>query len=128
MSKGIILSPKHGVNPCIPVCFFCGEEKNELAFLGKLPARDGDSDPEAPKHLVLDYEPCDKCKEKFSKGVLIIEVVPYAEDRPSIQKDAYPTGNYAVVKPEALTNGAKAGSMALMYADEFQEIFRKPEE
>lgn len=24
----ITLSPKYGVNPTIPVCFWCGEEKN----------------------------------------------------------------------------------------------------
>lgn len=67
MSKRIKLSEKYGVNPTIPVCFWCGESKNEIALLGRLgDARKGE-DIEAPKNMVLDYEPCDKCKEKFTK-------------------------------------------------------------
>lgn len=34
--SSIKLSSKHGVNPTIPVCFFCGEEKNEIALLGRI--------------------------------------------------------------------------------------------
>lgn len=60
MSDDITLSPKHGVNPCIPLCAFCGEEKNQIALLGKL--RD---DKEAPKYAVIDAEPCDNCKDKI---------------------------------------------------------------
>ena len=41
MSKGTIeLSPKHGVNATIPVCFWCGKEKNEIAILGRVRKRD----------------------------------------------------------------------------------------
>ena len=36
--------------------FWCGKERGELALLGKLPG-----DAEAPKNVVLDYEPCDCC-------------------------------------------------------------------
>lgn len=32
--SGIKLSPKYGVNPTIPVCFWCGKEKNEIALMG----------------------------------------------------------------------------------------------
>ena len=60
----ILLSPKHGLNPTIPICFWCGEEKNEIALMGRIgDARKGE-DFEAPMHAVLDYEPCDKCREK----------------------------------------------------------------
>ena len=38
MSKSIRLSPAHGVNPTIPICFWCGNEKNEIALMGKLPS------------------------------------------------------------------------------------------
>ena len=31
-NAGIKLSPKHGLNPTIPVCFWCGEERNEVAL------------------------------------------------------------------------------------------------
>ena len=70
MCKSIKLSKKHGVNPTIPICFWCGKEKNEVALLGELKG-----DAEAPKHVIVDYEPCDKCKELFSKGIQIIGVV-----------------------------------------------------
>ena len=34
MSKDDIkLSPKHGLNPTMPVCFWCGKEKNEVAHI-----------------------------------------------------------------------------------------------
>lgn len=51
-NKTIKFSPKHGLNPTIPVCFFCGQQKNEIAFMGRLAG-----DAEAPRNLILDYEP-----------------------------------------------------------------------
>ena len=36
MSKSIRLSKEHGVNPTIPICFWCEKDKNEIAMLGKL--------------------------------------------------------------------------------------------
>lgn len=68
MSKSIRLSEKHGVNPCIPVCFWCGKSKNEIALLGKLK-----DDSKAPMNAVLDREPCDECKELMSRGVTLAE-------------------------------------------------------
>ena len=32
----IRLSEKHGLNPTLGVCFFCGEETGEIGLLGKL--------------------------------------------------------------------------------------------
>ena len=61
--KGVRISPKHGLNPCIPVCVFCGEEKNEVAILGMLK-----NDKEAPRNVILDYEPCEKCKANWSRS------------------------------------------------------------
>ena len=101
MSDSILLSPKHGANPCIPICFFCREEKNEVALLGKLPG-----DIEAPKNVLLDYVPCDKCKEQFKLGVTLIEVTnkPMIENQPEIQQGLYPTGRFATIKEEAAKN------------------------
>lgn len=65
----ILLSKKHGVNPAIPVCFFCGEEKNEVILAGKMKY-----DAEAPKHAVWDKKPCDKCRELMEMGVMLISV------------------------------------------------------
>lgn len=100
MSKSIPLSKNYGANPTIPICFWCGEEKNEIALLGKLKG-----DAEAPRKtwLLGDYEPCDKCKDHFGKGILIIEAstVPLIDKQPPyLQEDAYPTGNYVVLSEE----------------------------
>lgn len=67
--SGIPISKKHGVNPTIPLCFFCGEEKNEVALLGKLP-----DDAEAPRNCVLDMEPCGTCAERRKTHVHLIVI------------------------------------------------------
>ena len=71
MSENIKLSPKHGVNPTISICFYCGAEKNEIALLGKI---GGKNDLEAPRKTVLNYEPCEKCAEIMAKGITLIGV------------------------------------------------------
>lgn len=116
MSKGIEVSPKHGLNATIPVCFWCGKDKNEIALMGRVREKDHNgravrgSDVEMPMKMVLDYEPCDCCKEQFSQGVQLIECVNHVQDgRPPISKDdrdnsVYPTGRTLVFKPEAAQN------------------------
>lgn len=112
MSKGIEISPKHGLNPTIPVCFWCGKEKNEIALLGRIREKTTnrfganvtkrDSDIEAPRRMVLDYEPCDECKKWWDSGVAVLEVqqTPIQPNQPEIQKGLYPTGRFAVVTVE----------------------------
>ena len=129
MSRGIEVSPKHGVNPVIPICFFCGEEKNEIALLGRIREKDRNgravrgSDLEAPRNVVLDYQSCECCREKFKEGVLLIGVVTNTPDgRPPIQKqgdtELFPTGSYAVMKSEAVNRvfncDMKAGQTTLV--------------
>lgn len=53
MSKSILLSPKHGVNPSVGICAFCGHDK-EVLLMGKLK-----NDAEAPSSVISDYQPCD---------------------------------------------------------------------
>ncbi len=48
----ITLSERYGVNPAIPVCYFCNEEKAEIILAGRLP-----QDREAPRHAVWDKKP-----------------------------------------------------------------------
>lgn len=98
MSKGIKLSNKHGVNPCIPVCFWCGEEKNEVALLGKLPG-----DAAAPMKAIIDFEPCDKCKEFMDQGITLIGVTTVKPDNgiPSIGDGLYPSGAWSVLREES---------------------------
>lgn len=67
MSGSIRLHPKHGVNPTIPVCAWCGKERNEVALLGA--AYRG----EAPRNMVIDDEPCDACKAGMAQGITFIE-------------------------------------------------------
>lgn len=108
MSKGIEISPKHGVNATIPVCFFCGKDKHMIAMLGRVRERDPHtgravpgSDLEVPMRMVLDYEPCDECAMKFKQGVLMIGVTKTSPDgRPAINGH-YPTGSHCVMKAEA---------------------------
>ena len=101
MSDSIRLSEKYGVNPSLIKCIFCGEAKG-IAFMGKLKG-----DKEAPRECIMDYEPCDKCKEKFSQGVTLIGVQesPIMPGMPPIStqegKDLYPTGSVVVLKEEA---------------------------
>ena len=64
---GIPISEKYGVNPSIPLCFYCGEPKNEVALLGRLPR-----DREAPHHCLLDMEPCDTCVERRETHIHLI--------------------------------------------------------
>lgn len=104
MSKGIKLSPKHGVNPTIPTCFFCGKGKNEIALLGKIGGKDEDI--EAPMNMVLDYAPCDECKALIGDNVLVMGVQSQDTDelrkRLPIQEGLVPYGNWTVMIPEAV--------------------------
>lgn len=76
---GLVLSKKHGVQPCIPLCPVCDEEKNEIVMLGaagdELAKALGHADGAMPMHAHIpgDLEPCDKCK---SRGITI-----YVADR-----------------------------------------------
>ena len=105
MSDSIRISEKHGVNPTIPVCFWCGKDKNEVAFLGKLK-----EDAEAPHRAILNYEPCDECKEFITQGVQLIgtSLEPIMNNMPPItmmegpgekeETPLYPTSTFVVVQ------------------------------
>lgn len=67
MSDRIRLHPQHGLNPTMPVCIFCGRETGEIALLGA--AYDG----EAPMHMAMNDQPCDKCKSEWAAGIAIME-------------------------------------------------------
>ena len=97
MSKGIKVSPKHGLNPTIPVCFWCGKQKNEIALMGHMK-----DDIEAPKNMVLDYVPCEECQSHMAMGVAVLEASdhPNTEGQPPMQKGVYPTSRFVVVTTE----------------------------
>ena len=97
MSKGIKISPKYGLNPTIPVCFWCGKQKNEIALMGRMKG-----DIEAPKNMVLDYVPCEECQSHMAMGVAVLEASdhPNTEGQPPMQTGVYPTSRFVVVTTE----------------------------
>ena len=133
MANNIKLSPKHGLNPTIPVCAWCGEPKNEIALMGQIGDRRKGEDLEAPKNCVLDYEPCDHCKEQWSQGVAILEATtkrpePY---RPPMKQencvDIYPTMRMVVIRAESASQifgqEMSAGQKILLEDEAFEQIF-----
>lgn len=143
MSNSIKISPKYGVNPTIPVCFYCGKQKNEIALMGKMGGRGEDI--EAPMNMVLDYEPCDQCKEHWNEGIPLIECVgsqARREEQPPIQKRfqdgfplyLYPTGRWCIIKIEAAKRAfripeeqIKLGSPLLIDTEVFLDIIKAGE-
>lgn len=109
MNKDSIeLSPKYGLNPTIPTCFWCGKDKSEVYMLGRIRRKDpqtgksiANSDEKAPMHMCMDYEPCDNCKAIMSQGITLIGVKPTDGKHKEIQKGFYPTGVICTLKPEA---------------------------
>lgn len=77
-ARSIPLSPEHGLNPTIPVCFWCGKDKNEIALLGRI---GGKEDREAPARMVLDYEPCEDCRRGMARGFTIQDLGKSASER-----------------------------------------------
>lgn len=96
--SSIKISEKHGVNPSVTVCFWCGGDVG-VALLGRLRG-----DVEAPRKIVLDYEPCDKCKEQMGRGISLFECThtPTIEGQPEWgQGGGYPTGRMVCVTEDA---------------------------
>ena len=131
MSKGITLSPKHGVNPSMDLCFWCGQPKG-IILCGRMHEKKGDrTDVEAPKGMVMNLEPCDKCKENFNLGVQIVEVnddgSKFHNDltfaiRAEDNKVKWPTGRFVVMKAESI-KGGKPGMRMLCDPGLMDKIF-----
>lgn len=83
----IPLHKEFGLNPTMPICIICNEEKGTIALLGNKYKG------EAPKHMLLDIEPCEKCTKLYLKsGTLLVEV----------EADQHtPTGMVTVIKDSA---------------------------
>jgi hypothetical protein len=110
MKNSIRLSERHGVNPTIPMCFFCGQQKNEIVLMGKLKG-----DAEAPKGVVFDQTPCDKCREYMAQGVILISV---DEKKSDDNRNPWRTGGWVVVKTKAIDHFP-------MTDEQKQELLRK---
>ena len=105
MSKGIRLSEKHGVNPAIPLCFFCLKPKNEILLPGKM--KNG---MEAPRNAVWDTRPCDECKGYMEKGIILISV---DESKSTDHKNPYRSGGWCVVKEELVKQALGGGQQGV---------------
>lgn len=134
MKDSIRLHPEHGLNPAMVRCFWCGGDKNEIALLGLNKGK------EAPRHVVTDYDPCDKCIENRALGITIIGVVDRQpeDQRPAIDDTHYPTGSWCVIKYEAaakmlagapneLRESILSGGVMLMDQDELEQLTKPPE-
>ena len=105
MSKNIILSEKHGVNPSITVCPICGKEIG-IALLGKLKG-----DEEAPRKIIVDL--CYYCISKLGNDKIYIL---------AINDQGYGTKGI-IIKISALNIPVK-GYMTLMKENEFDKVFK----
>ena len=105
----VVLDPTHGVNPSTACCFFCNEAK-VLVLWGRLTQKQRTSfeeagvplgqDGGAPRNIMLDHEPCGRCKEYMKQGVILISVrEPIPGDDPN---NPYRTGRWVVIKEEAI--------------------------
>ena len=91
--SGIIVSEKHGVNPSVSQCFFCGKDVG-LVLFGKMKG-----DKEAPKKCgVIDDTPCHECEKYMKLGVIFISI----KDDETDMDNPYRTGKFSVVKDEAV--------------------------
>jgi len=90
----IYMSKKHGLNPSIDVCFFCGKDKAILVF-GKMKG-----DAKAPQRVVSNYKPCEECEKKMRSGRAVIEVTTTDTGALPIIEGAWPTGRWCVIKAE----------------------------
>ena len=95
------LHKKHGVNPTIPICFFCEQPKGDVVLLG------ASYKGKAPMHMLFDYDPCETCQDKFEQGILFIEVgeKPWTEGQIPLYKNGpYPSGRHWVLKRDAFSD------------------------
>lgn len=101
--SSIRLSPKHGLNPSIMQCFYCGADTG-VAVPGLLKG-----DREAPRKAVWDMTPCNECAAAMKIGVIFCEV----DANRSKGGDApYRTGRLIAIREyavrEMLTNTPKS--------------------
>ena len=123
--SSIQLSPKHGVNPAIPICFWCNEEKNMLYLPGQMKG-----DIEAPRNSVWDMEPCDNCRDLMDQGIILISVkdgeMEKEEEARQRAKAEYESRHVASRKKsfQYIPNPYRTGGWVVMKEDAFTRIFQ----
>ncbi|MGW8177275.1 MAG: hypothetical protein ACWGQW_00540, partial [bacterium] len=113
------MSKEFGLNPTIPQCVLCGEDKGSLALLGTAYKVDGKV-ARAPKHMVIDLEPCDKCFTRLreSRKVAILEMT--YDDKKRVE----PSGRIVEIAEESLKEIVPVPTfrVMLMFESQFQEV------
>ena len=112
--SSIRLSEKHGVNPSMDVCFYCGEVTG-IALMGKISTKDN-HDVEAPRYCCSSVTPCDKCKEKYKDYVLMVEA------KSSDPKNPQPSGRWFALKKEVLNPVYRNSPVAFMLEQDFNQV------
>ena len=101
MPKSIPISHKHGLNPSLEICFWCGQDTGAILLYGRL-----SNDSKAPYHSFSSYQLCPKCEAIFSAGILVVEVTesPNFTGQKPLQKNSrdFPTGRLVVVSRESI--------------------------
>lgn len=124
MRNAIKISPRFGVNPTIPVCFWCGNEKNEVALMGYLR-----NDTEAPRNAVIDYTPCEECCTQMKRGFLVIAATrePNGVTDMPLSDGVFPTGKWSVIKHEVAKRlfGKYDKPIAYMEDELYAEVFER---
>ena len=99
---GLVLSDKHGMNPTIAVCFFCGQSKDEIILTGrageKIAKKAGHPDGAMPMYSCVDKVPCETCAKYMENGIIVIET----EDNPVNREYPERTGNMWVMGEKIL--------------------------
>jgi hypothetical protein len=100
------LHAKYGLTPTMPVCFYCGEEIGEIVLLG------ASYKGEAPNKMVMNLEPCDKCKELYKGRLLVV----------SVDNENNPTGEFFAINKQVISDEFQNHPVALMPSKEFNLI------
>lgn len=99
--SGIKLSPRHGVNPSLGICYYCNKENGEVILPGRLKG-----DVEAPRAAVWHKQPCEECAGWMAKGIILISV---RDDADPSDENPYRTGGWSVVTEEAIRRMLDSG-------------------
>lgn len=109
----IRISPEHGVNPSVGLCFYCQKAK-EVVLLGAMsPAKrdqlfgpglashnDTPFSAEAPREAIYNMEPCNECDGYMKQGVIFISVDPTQSNEDHL--NPWRSGGWCVVAEDAV--------------------------
>lgn len=92
------MNNNNNLGVAIPTCFFCGRDKNEIIMNNTLtPFHKRKVEEDHGKYI--DFQPCSECAEYMKQGIILVSIRDGEKS-----KNPYRTGNYAVVKEEAIKN------------------------